>query len=419
MNPIRQSFRALLLAAALLLGLASPAFAGDKVTLKDGRVFEGTITREDAGYVWIKVSSGGMEMFFSPEQVAKVEHDEAGPKTPDPAAAPKKDVPSSSPRKSGVPRIAIITLGEVHEEMVGVYITAQSLKDIVPALEEEHVTDVVFKIYSGGGYAIEPEKISDVIEEEYKTRFRTVAWIESAISAAAMSMHCIEEIYFMPQGNYGACTMWSGQLVAAKGRQLEGALYLMERISQRGHYDPKIMHSMQVDDPLSVTFDADGKPIWSQDESGEFIVNKAGQILTFNAATAEKFKFSRGTARTHEELAKLMGYQEAEFVGESEPGIPWPVCKADEQLRKFRQRTAVDETHLRNYRDGYLSNIAVAQGTPKEDRGKFVGKARTFLDKIEAMVRNNPNMALVIGFGPDEFKEWLEEQHRILRELMK
>jgi hypothetical protein len=278
----------------------------------------------------------------------------------------------------------------------------------------------VFKIYSGGGYAIEPQKISDVIEDEYKPRFRTVAWIESAISAAAISMHCIEEIYFMPQGNYGACTMWSGQLVAAKGRQLESALYMMERISQRGHYDPKIMHSMQVDDPLSVTFDSDGKPIWSQDESGQYIVNKAGQILTFNAATAEKFKFSRGTARTAEELAKLMGYQECEFVGEKVAGIPWPVCKADEQLRKFRDRTRVDETHLRNYFDAYQSNVQVASSTQdRQERGKFVGLARAALDKIEATVRNNPNMSLVIGYGPDEFKDWMEQQRRILRDLMK
>lgn len=421
MNRIRESLRGLLLAAVLILGLVAPAMAGDKVTLKDGRTFEGTITREENGYVWMKVSSGGMEMFFAPGDITSVEHDAATPRTPDPAAAAPaaKDAPPKA-RKSGVPRIAILTLGEVDKEMVGVYITADSLKSIIPALEEEGVTDVVFKIYSGGGYAIEPEKISDVIENEYKPRFRTVAWIESAISAAAMSMHCIEEIYFMPQGNYGACTMWSGALVAAKGRTLEEVLYLMERISQRGHYNPFIMHSMQVSDPLSVTFDQDGKPNWSQDESGQYIVNPAGQILTFNAATAEKYKFSRGTARTHEELAKLMGYQEVEFVGEKVPGIPWPVCKADQELRKFRDRTRLDETHMRNYRDGYQSNVQVAQSVQdRQERGKFVGKARTFLDKIEATVKNNPNMAIVIGFGPDDFKLWMAEQRRLLRDLMK
>ena len=46
--------------------------------------------------------------------------------------------------------------------------------------------------------------MSDVIHEQYKKKFRTVAWIDSAISAAAMTAHCLEEIYFTPQGNYGA-----------------------------------------------------------------------------------------------------------------------------------------------------------------------------------------------------------------------
>ncbi|MEO0631245.1 MAG: hypothetical protein AAFY46_11050, partial [Planctomycetota bacterium] len=46
---------------------------------------------------------------------------------------------------------------------------------------------VVIKIKSGGGFGLEVQKISDVIHEEFKPKFQTVAWIESAISAAAMS----------------------------------------------------------------------------------------------------------------------------------------------------------------------------------------------------------------------------------------
>jgi hypothetical protein len=396
-----------------------PAFAGDKVVLKDGRVFEGAITREDSGYVWIKVNNGGMEMFFAPGDIDRIERD--GPVKADATTTPAAKEPvTPKPRAAGVPRVAILTLGEVDKEMVGLYITAQSLHDAIPLLEQEGVSVVVFKIYSGGGLALEMPKVSDVIEYEYKPKFRTVGWIESAISAAAMSMHCLDEIYFMPQGNYGACTMWSGALVAAKGRTLEDVLYLMEKISARGNHPPSIMRSMQVDDPLSVTFDAYGQPTWLQDETGQFIVNPKGQILTFNAATAEKFKFSRGTAKTHEELAKLMGFQEVEWVGEARPGTPWPVCKADDFLRQFRDRTYTDEKNLRNYFQGYQSAVGTARSLQdRTERGKFVARARGFLDKIEAMVRNNENMAIMIGVGPEDFKKWIEEQRQLLRDLMK
>lgn len=414
---------ACLVAAVALAWSAAPAMAGDKVYLKDGRVLEGEIVREVDGMVWLMVKTGEMktELVFSPSQIDRVERDTAAPaKAATPAVTAKAD-PVRKPRGQGAPRVAILTLGETPgKEMVGLYITAQSLRDAIPILEKDGVTAVVFKINSGGGLALEMPKISDVIHYEYKPKFRTVAWIESAISAAAMLSHCVEEIYFMPRGNYGACTMWSGALVLSTGRPLEEVLYEMEKISARGGYDPKIMRSMQVDDALSCTIDENGDVTWFQDESGQHLVNPKGQILTFNAVQAEKFKFSKGTAATHEELAKLMGYQEVEWVGEPKAGYAWPICQADEYLRSFRNRTNIDETNLNNYFTSYQTAVAAAQSMQdRQDRAKFVARARSFLDRIEAMVRNNPNMAIMIGLGPDDFKKWLEDQRQLLRDLMR
>jgi hypothetical protein len=421
-TPVRAALLAL--TAALALALAPEgALAADKVYLKDGRVFEGTITREDNGYIWMKVG-GGVETFFRPGDIDRVERD-AKPAEPAGAAAAApaaKADPRARARGAGVPRIAILSLGEPPgQEMVGLYITAQSLRDAIPILEKEGVTDVVFKINSGGGLALEMPKVSDVIHYEYKPKFRTVAWIESAISAAAMLSHCIEEIYFMPRGNYGACTAWSGALVAVKERPLEEILFDMEKISARGGYDPKIMRSMQVDDPLSCTIDEKtGDVTWFQDESGQYIVNPKGQILTFNAEQALKYKFSKGTAETHEELARLMGYTEVEFVGKPKPGYSWPISDADEFLRSFRQRTYTDEKNLVLYFNSYQSAVQTAQSMQdRRDRAKFVGRARQFLDKIEAMVRNNENMAIMIGIGPEDFKKWVEEQRELLRRLLR
>src|SRR5690606_34230378 len=141
-----------------------------------------------------------------------------------------------------VPRIAVISLGEGGDkDMVGLFMTAEALKRAIPLLEKDNVTDVVFRIQSGGGALLEIQKLSDVIHNEFKPRFRVVAWIKSAISAAAMTAHCIEDIYFTSDGNYGACTGWYGQLTAVKGRDLEEVLYMMEKISARGKHDPKIM----------------------------------------------------------------------------------------------------------------------------------------------------------------------------------
>jgi hypothetical protein len=420
---IAKAFAVAALAAGTLLS-AGRAEAADKLHLKDGRVLEGRVVRELDGVVWFSSNASGIEQtqMFAPAQIVKLERDAT---TPDPKAGKadtKKNADAPAATHTGVPRIAVLTLGEKPEkEMVGLFITAKSLRETIPQLEKDKVTDVVLRINSGGGMLLEIEPLSDLIQNEFKPRFRTVAWIEWAISAAAMTAHAIPEIYMTRGGAYGACTGWHGALVAVKDRQLEDVLALMENISARANRDPKIMRSMQIMDPLSATIDANGDVHWYQnEESGEYKVNRKGKVLCFNSVEAAKYRFSKGTADTIDELAKAMGYQEVEWVGVKKPGVAWPVCKADELLQAFRNQTFEDQERTREYMITYQQAVELARAQQeKKDRGKFINIASKELDKIEAMVKNNPNLGLMLAGDPDRVKEWVEEQRRILRELAK
>lgn len=439
------------LAAAAVLTLApAGARAADKIVLKDGRTLEGTIVREVDGSVWFKHTENGQEKtdFFMPDAITSLERDAKTDPVPAPAPspdtpaapaapadatpapadpgdkAPKPEAaPSMPPKAPGVIRGAVITLGEAGEkDMVGVYMTAKALEDAIPLLKADQVDVVVFVVNSGGGYLFEIQKISDVIEYKYKPEFSTVAWIRSAISAAAMSSLCIEDIYMMPNGNFGACTGWYGALQAVKDRELEEVLYMMEKISARGKKDPKIMRSMQIMDPLSASIDPNGDVHWYQDETGgEYVVNPKGQILTFNAEQAAKFKFSRGTAATLDELAALMGYQEIEWVGQKKAGFDWPVSRAEKMEMDFRAKTHTDEQNARRYQIEYRSAVAAAQAEQdKKDRAKFVNRARAALAQMESAVKNNPNFARhVFGMSTERFKDWVAEQRELLKKLMK
>ncbi len=401
-----------------LVVLALPAWAADKVHLKDGRVVEGTIIREEQGHVWIKGKIG--TQYFGPDQVAKIERD-AGDVSGEAANKPaekKKEAPAA--RAAGVPRAAVISLGDRDNHMVGVYLSAQILKEAVPLLQEEQVDVVVLRVSSGGGYTFEVQRLSDAIEYDLKPHFRVVAWIESAISAAAMTAHACEEIFFMREGQYGACTEFSGALVATKDRPLEERLFQMEKISeQRGKYDTRIMKAMQIMEPLSCTIDERGEVHWYQDLSGEHIVNGEGRILVFNSKQAEQFHFSKGTADTVEELAPLLGYQEVEWVGEHVRGLPYPVCKAEKRTREFRKRTATDEKNLQMYFDNYTAAVGMAEGAAdRKDRGKWVSIARGWLDKIDNTVKNNQNLGILIRGTVERFKEWMREQREFLQDLL-
>jgi hypothetical protein len=433
MNMTHRIMTAIKLAAALvcLTVLALPALAVDKVTLKDGRTLSGTITREVEGIIWIKYETAGIsrEEMLRPDEVSKVERDAASPeKGPAMAASPDKATKPAAVN-NGMPKAAVITLGSRDTNQgdeIGIYITEHELKEMIPLLEQELGTDrtgvVVLRVTSGGGLLLEIQRISDVLQNEYKKRWRTVGWIDSAISAAAMSSLCLEEIYFTPQGNFGACTGWSGALVAVKGRGLEEVLLMMEKISARGNHDPKIMRSMQIQEPLSATIDANGDVHFYQDPtSGDILVNRPHEILTFNAQTATKVKFSRGTASTTAELAKLMGYEELDWAGVPETGSPWKISKAEKWNITYRKQVHQDEERFSEYARNYNMEIQAAEGAPKAQRGQFVNRARSTLEKIKAAYRLNPNFGLLKLniLDEKEFKEWYEKQEKFLRDLMR
>jgi hypothetical protein len=415
------------LVCLVVLAGVTLAQAADKVTLKGGKVVEGTIVREVEGAVWIKTSVGGVEVeeMYGPNDISTIQRDAAS--APAKAEPVTTGVPTLVKPKSGssVPKACVITMGdEENGHMVGIYMTADILHRAIPALEEELGTDrtgvVVLRFHSGGGMGSEVQKISDVIQNELKPRFRTVGWIESAISAAAMSAHCLEEIYFTTQGNYGACVGFYGSLdKPVQGRELEDALFEMEKISARGGYNPLIMRAMQVQQPLSAHIDENGEVHWYGDvSSGEIIVNRPKDILTFNAVTATKVKFSKGTADSLEELAKAMGYQELDWVGKQVKGVPWPVTKAEKMQMDFRHQVHEDEGRTNEYYTTYQLNIqAAASEQDPVKRGAFVGRARSCLDKIKHMVKNNPAFRLTIFGGRENYNDWLDKQEKLLREL--
>ncbi|HYE01670.1 MAG TPA: hypothetical protein VD963_00400 [Phycisphaerales bacterium] len=417
-------YRMLLLGLALLAGvLLAPgaALGADKLHLKDGRVLEGRVEKEIDGHVYFVVKVGSIEhtQFFSKDQITKLERDTpaAGAAAAEGTTAPAAGSPSAKPRagepKAGRPtRIAILNFGPPSSwqgkvgNTVGIEISAQAWKDAVPLLEKDNVDVVVVRINSGGGLLLELEKFHEAFQDHYKPKFRTVAWVESAISAAAMSPWVIEEFYMMPEGNIGACTGWSGRLQAIAGISLEMVLAMMEDASAKGGHDYRIMRSMQIMEPLSADIDDNGEVTWHQDLSGKYTVNPPEQILTFNASDAVKFKFAKGIAATPDELARAMGYQEYEFAGKrAEEFIDQSMRDGDRTSKKLAEV----------YFKYQMAVQAAQQEQDRTRRGAEVNRARNYLREIKKYVKVNPNFQLMYPFDD----EWFERQEEMLRDLMR
>lgn len=403
-----------------------------RFTLKDKRVIEGTIQREVNGYYWVKATIGNIEqeMVLSPDQIESVERLTGNAPAADTPATASDPVASTKPVTSGTPRAVILTLGEQPgRDMVGLYTAAKPLRDAIPVLEEEIGTDgsgvVVFRVRTYGGMVIEISKLHEVILKEFKPRFRTVGWVEIAISAGAATSTVLDELYFTTDGIYGAAVGFrseGGVMKAMEGMSFEEFVYYMEKMSAAGGRAPEIFRAMQNTVPLSATIDENGDVKWFQDETtGKILVNPADKVLTFNARQAVDLKFARAIIDDYRDLPKAMGYQELTWVGKNVKDVSWPVSKAEELQQRYRDRVHDDETRTNAFLLDFQGSVEAAQGAgEKRDRVKMVGRARQALDRIKAMVKNNPNFALTIfNQLPEQWPIWIEEQEKLLRDLMR
>jgi len=399
--------------ALALTFLGVPALA-DTLHLKDGRVLEGRIEKETDAFVYFVISVGSIERgeYILREQIDRIERSETAAKTPDAKARPapeQRRAPAARDADPDAIRVAFITLGESGRDMVGTYLNAEALKRSYELLEGDNPDIVVLHINSGGGYLHEVQYLSDVIEDHYKKSYRTVAWINSAISAAAMTALACNEIYFMTRGNFGAATGYSstgpGQTRPVSGRALEEALYMMERISARGGYDPLIMRAMQIHTELSCDIDENGVVHWRNDLKGQHIVNPKDRILTFNSRDAMRYKFARGIADTKDDLVRqLVGDQEWVEVGQAAAAYQY----------EYREATHRAELSMnRVWRNLQVAMQAAARANDQQDRNRHVGMARRSLTELRSHARRSSGIAFYNGLNDDLFRELEDILRRI------
>ena len=403
------------LAGALAVVLAPARALADTIVLKDGTKIEGAITDEKPDFVWITVKIGEMKKprLVNRSEIKEIVRDkpaatETGSKDTAAAPAPGKDGEKAQPRiPAGATKVAVIT----QEEMVGPFMNADAFKYAVSLIPKDQKPDViVMKINSGGGALIEVPKLMDLIQKDLKPEYRVVAWIESAISAAAMTAMNCEEIYFMKRGNLGGAVAFSmtgpGKAQAMKDEGLEMVLKLGEQIAKNGRYDPQVIRAMQEFVSLSANIDADGRVTWQSYENGQFLVNRKDRILTLNAENALKFKISKGTADTLPELMTLMGVQEWVEVGK-------PANDHRVEFRDNVQKAQVELEAIQKKLNIVLAAAGATQ-TQKDRDGKF-GEARRLIERMQSLVRRAPSLEVYSGLTPEQFRRMFDEIERMRR----
>jgi hypothetical protein len=227
--------------------------------------------------------------------------------------------------------------------MVGVGLRAAEMEKVEKAADKFGPGQIiVLHINSGGGLVTEADEIDKVLNR-VREKHRLVAWIEEAISAAAVTaMHC-REIYFMNLGSLGSATMFAGDK-SAEGAQLEAWLRRISEISEAGGRNGHLAKCM-VYSPLVVSYTRDpktGKVTFFEDGSGEKMLSDEKDNLTLTADQALDCGFSQGTANTEAELFEKMQLKPGTFAVNDEGrkiGEGWEktLASAEKQRRTIMQ----------------------------------------------------------------------------------
>ncbi len=351
---------------------------------------------EVAGEIKDKVIFRADIVSMSSQSEGAKQPDRTTVKTNDRGATSTQTAAAASPNSTGpgvffLPLTGMVGLEFRHEEMEAI---AKEADKYGPG------QIIVFEIDSGGGSAAEMEKIHETLTE-IKKRHRLVAWIKAAISAAcATSVHC-DEIYFTTEGHAGSMTAFAGG-VSLKGAELDQWMKKAgDWMEQGGRYrgiGPVMIHA-----PLELSYDKDpvtGKVTWHDDLSGEFILSRSGENLTFNSTNAVHCGFADGIADTKEDLAKLLdlpAWKEASDYGEK-LHKDWiaTVERAQEEIQRMSAR-------LSYYKQGSGDSIEV------------LGYRVSVMKQLVSWWDRAPNVCQMSGIPPKETleREITEIQHQI------
>jgi hypothetical protein len=306
--------------AACVLFVAAAAHA-DTLYLHDGRVLVGRVIEEGPTEVLFEVVHGSIrsQMRFDREKIKRIEKGEL-PEAENKAAKASKDRPErpgdlpETPQPPPIEQIdgtsyCLVPL----EGEVGATLVADLLDASLADAEKRGVDVVILHLDSPGGLVYEIEALVDVLKD-YQPRLRIVAYIDEALSAAAITSLAVEEIYMAPGSRIGAAVPYTFDedlnLPQEVSEKFKSAFRAQARgYAEIGGHDPLLAVAMiNPEVSLYLEIDEDGEPAILEGE-GKDMICEEGEILTLTADEAKKIGLSRGTPKNLEELRDLLGFE--------------------------------------------------------------------------------------------------------------
>jgi hypothetical protein len=401
--------------------------AKDRLILRDGRILEGKILKEDDKQIEFQlIMAGGLTATRTVERSEILEIKKAdAPETPatgdkpknttgTPATGPKTTTPAAAGTK-----VYIIPLKGEFQRDVALTPIKRVMEDAKKAQPDILIfrVDCDFKMRGEErpDWAPEPGSfdqlelarqidplITDAIREdpEWKVKPRMVFWINKALGGVAFLPFLSPEIYYSSNAKHGGIGyldfIFEGvgdDVVREKQRSLR--LGRAQGLALKGGHPVEILNAMaRVDYILSVNF-VGGRPEFKEDYSGEVLLTDDGSmeqgrrdsldemlrftgndVLTLSADMAQRLGMSDGTVDTEDQLFEKLGITRSN---------PVKVGKAEALLQEWSKGVTEAEFAIRRLWREY-ARVDVREPGGWNERAAARGKRKSILKEILSLL---------------------------------
>jgi len=332
MKNTHQSHSAFRIAAIAGALCALTAFAlGDEVVMRDGTVHTGTIVSKTRRSVEIDTTIHGISTRLKLDR-RKVKSIVTGDiSTPATTKTPATSLPTLTEpvedaskvlKRDGFNLLLEVPLKGGFGE--GIY--PGGVADTLEWAKENGVTDVVFRINSGGGKIWCSNDIVTIIKE-YDTEFKMHMLIESAISASIWPSFACDTITMTPGSDFGGAVVYSMTSTgsAEVDKKMNGirAAKLETTADAKGH-ETLLVKAMTLSVASMYAYQEDGNDEWLFSNSTEGLpkgyetIDGPDTVLTLTAKKALRYGLvdSMVDGKTLEEWAQVQGIEKWDNAGD-------------------------------------------------------------------------------------------------------
>lgn len=389
---------ALALIAGGLIGYSSTSALGDEVILRDGTVYTGTVISQTRRQVIIDTEIHGIRtrLTLDRREVQSIVRGETPTTAPEVEDEDSDTMIIGGGKKEEAEKEPVILKRDGFDLIMEIPMNGTFGQDIYPlsvknTLEwgaEHGVTDVVFRMNSGGGEVWAAMEIVEIMAQ-HADQFRYHALIEHAISATIWPAFYCDTITMAPGATFGGAVVYhingTGSAEVDKKMTSIMAAKLAASAEANGH-SPFLCRAMMLSEEAVYAVRRGGEWVLTDEvPSGDYeTIDGPDTVLTLTADQAAKYGIVTAIDdRSLDAFTEVQGIYDWDFAGEDSNEIAEEANKVCKKLRSQLLGTIISFYREQGVLEGRSSIRGAASAL--QNMRRQLGRYKAQLRKAEEL----------------------------------